>query len=512
MFCAELRFADLAAPTRHADGGIFLGGSWIRPYVHRLLRTIICEGDGWLTITAMERFADDDTGIAFTRLDEPVPPPLPDHPLDWSRLTIDRRGQSVSYAVSTVHSAPVFMAGDRESVALGWNCQALLASPTAPINWDAALNHIAGASRYTPKTMVAGLYRSTAGATLQADASGIRYILPDAVPPFRIREPEAGTDPVGLLIEAVTALLAARPLQRERTAIELSGGMDSALTALIAAQVLGEGLLATGAEFDGAMGASQRARRATLRQCGQFDDLVLPAGRFAPFAPSSERRLPRAIWPEDESYPEMFEAMFGLLETAGIDTLISGFGGDELYPAYVGEEADGPGGQDDETGYLTPAGAILAGRAGAFCYPTGPLQPSCWQAAASRTQRLLRHGIWPVYPYHDSRLARFVASLPYEFRRDRMLLRQALTRLLGAPLFEGDYVKERFGPVAVRGVAENRDWLIALVKGSDLTASPYLDRGRILTDLAADPATLSRDRFGALFRLLGLLCFFQKRG
>ena len=122
---------------------------------------------------------------------------------------------------------------------------------------------------------------------------------------------------------------------------------------------------------------------------------------------------------------------------------------------------------------------------------------------------MLRHGLWPVYPYHSTDLAAFVGSLPVEYRRDRRLLRRALTRVTGDAVFETDYVKEGFGEVAVHGIVDNRDWLIATAERSGLLQSPLLDGAYIRTQLAADPADLADRDFNYLYFFLTICCFFQ---
>jgi asparagine synthase (glutamine-hydrolysing) len=122
---------------------------------------------------------------------------------------------------------------------------------------------------------------------------------------------------------------------------------------------------------------------------------------------------------------------------------------------------------------------------------------------------VLRYGLWPVYPYLNEALARWVSRLPREHRRDRRLLRRTLTRVLGEPVFEGDYVKESFDAVALRGIAENRDYLIDLVERSPLSRHPGIDRPAVLAALGGDIAALDRDAYNALFRLLKIACFFQ---
>jgi len=478
-----------------------------------MLRTTVFESDARVAIVSSERFADDPEGLDVrahmadsalqVRLDA-----LEDDPFDFAVLEINRRRPEIRYRASPVISVPVYLIADGGVVSIDWDYARLLGQRAAEIVWDIALAQIAGLPTYGPRTIVAGIYRATAGATLIATPEGVDVALPEAILHDGPYELQPDADLEGRLFETVTSLLASRPLERARTAVELSGGMDSALTSLAAATAVGSGLMSVGAQFNGVMGAAQRERRRLLCEKGAFDDLSIPAERFAPFSPLSLRRRRYGVWPEDENYPEIFEAIFAMLRQAGIDALISGFGGDELYLAYQGEEETQAA--DDETNcpFLTSMGLEIA-NAARSTYPRAWLQQSCWQSAASQSQRVLRYGLWPIYPYHNVALARFISRLPRSYRRDRRLLRSTLTRVLGSPVFERGYLKESFDPVALRGICENRDYLIDLVARSPLSRHPEIDHRAIRATLAGDIAALDRDTFNALFRTLKIYCFFQ---
>lgn len=513
MFQSKLAFNDFDSPVRCVGGGIFLGESSVLPVAHRFLHTMVLESEDHIAFVSSERFSDDPQGLEFEAhlSDSDLHARLAaaqDHILDFAILAIDRRRRSVSYTASPIVAIPAYLIADRGGVAIDWDYARLLAGRDAEIEWGIALAQIAGLSTYGPRTVVTGVHRATAGATLVATANGVEAHLPDPVTHDGPHDLQPDADIEGALFDSVAALLAARALDPARTAVELSGGMDSALTALAAAEVAGPGLMSIGAQFDGAMGAAQRERRQLLRDHGGFDDLSVPAERFAPFSPASLRRARYGVWPEDENYPELFEAMFAMLRAAGIDTLISGFGGDELYFAYAGEEEPANAAEIPAFPFLTPCGAAIAESARST-YPQGWLQQSAWQSAASQSQRVLRYGLWPVHPYHNPALARFVSRLPYACRHDRRVLRRALTQRLGVPVFETDYVKESFDAVALRGMIENRGYLTGLVRRSPLSAHPEIDDAAILAALAGDIAALPRATFQALFRTLKLYCFFQ---
>jgi asparagine synthase (glutamine-hydrolysing) len=512
---ADIQFSDFDAPATLVGGVVFLGSSTLAPISHRMLRSEVTESESFLALASFERFAGDPSGLGYRRApdDETLLAEAHarrNHVLDWSCLIVDRKQRALRYCSSFIASVPVFAFADARRATIDWDYSRLLEGRAVEIDWPAAMAHLAGTATYSPRTMVRGLCRSTAGAELTLRSGSIEARLPEPSSLPGPRRLAKGVTPEQLLLETVKDLIAARPVERDRTAVEISGGMDSGLVSIAAAELLGPGLLSTGAQFRGAMGKAQRERRRLLCERGRFDDLELPAERFHPFSPSSRRRLRFGVWPQDESYPEIFEAFFSVLARAGIDTLLSGFGGDELYPLYVGEEGSEDGASvAAESGYLTPLGSELAAEA-AQPYPQGPLQETSWQSAASRAQRLLRHGIWPVYPYHSPQLASFVAALPWEYRQDRRLLRNALTARLAVPIFESDYEKENFREVAAKGVTEQRDYLSGVVCRSKLLRPDLVDRDRVLADLEGGAESLPDERFNALFALLTACCFFDE--
>lgn len=514
MFTADIAFSDLQAPVDIIGGSLSLGVSRITPFAHRMLRCLVIETDAAVSIACIERFGEDPHGLDHIRLRDSQTAAerlgeVRSHLLDWSVLTIDRADDTIAYEASQVHSAPVYLREEPARLRIDWDCTRLLDDGTAPIEWPAMAAHLAGMAPYTARTLVSGLYRSVAGATLVARPGAIDVRLPTPARMPGAQTLSDGASAGDLLFDTVKALLAARDIDPRRLAVELSGGMDSALVGLASADLWGPGLLSHGAQFDGAMGAAQRGRREMLcDHCG-FEDIAVPAGRFLPFGPRSSRRERFGVWPQDESYPEIFEAIFDMLASAGIDSLVSGFGGDELYAVYSGEEAD-----DDEAealdrhAYLTGRGRNLA-REGMEPGPRGLVADTSWLSAAGRSQRLLRRGIWPIYPYINPLLARFAASLPWEYRRDRMLLRRLLSEKLGNPVFEKEYVKESFREVALQGIAEHRDYLEAMLRRSPVLDPGLVQRDRVMSALAGDVAALPHRDFGFLFLVLTTCCFFD---
>ncbi|MCE3290377.1 MAG: asparagine synthase, partial [Caulobacter sp.] len=162
----------------------------------------------------------------------------------------------------------------------------------------------------------------------------------------------------------------------------------------------------------------------------------------------------------------------------------------------------------DRDSLLTEQGRSLAAwnRDG---YPFAGVLDSAWTAAAARSERLLRYGIWPVYPFHSRLLTQFTFRLPAELRHDRRLHRMSLTRLTGDACFETDYVKETFGPTLNVGLERNRDFVGEVVAEARSVALGLVDGPAARALAARPPETLTTDERDTLFFLLNFETFVR---
>jgi asparagine synthase (glutamine-hydrolysing) len=511
MLKASIRFEDLNAPVEMFDGGFLLGDSRIVPFGHRLLRAEALVGPGLRSVIVRERTAlDDRAATDLSHMDddgvEAALAALETFPLDWLTVTWAAGGRSVRFACSYWGLAPIYLRGDLEGVEASWSPGDLLRGEGLVLDGVATARFLAGSGGYGADIVVAGLRRLTAASTVVAEPGRLTVRYPPASPGVVPADLAAGEDPVTLLLDATAALMEFRPLRPDRTAVEVSGGMDSAITSLVAARAFGPGLLSYGAVFEGAMGEAQVGRRALIVETGRMADLAAPAIRLAPYGETSPRRRPLTVWPHDENYPEIFEPMIAFCAASGVDALITGSGGDELYPLYPHER--GARGGADRDSLLTEQGRSLAAwnRDG---YPFAGVLDSAWTAAAARSERLLRYGIWPVYPFHSRLLTQFTFRLPAELRHDRRLHRMSLTRLTGDACFETDYVKETFGPTLNVGLERNRDFVGEVVAEARSVALGLVDGPAARALAARPPETLTTDERDTLFFLLNFETFVR---
>ncbi len=506
MLKARIRFSDLHAPVRVAGGSVFLGESRLTPFAHRLLRARLVRAPSFTALVVYERLVGEPASAeieeethGFDGFDALVAA-MQSHALDW--LVMALGPDRVELACAYQGTAPVHVARRDGVLEVSWDIADLV--PEGRVALDAPLLARFVMSRwpYACETMLDGVWRLTSETRIAATADAVRYAYPEPQTGMRPHALAPGADPVAAFFDAVETVLALRPLERESTATELSGGMDSAIATLAVSRVLGAPVLSYGAEFEGEMGVAQRARRMLVSSVAGTRDIAIPAEYFAPYDAGGPRRSPPGVWPEDDSYPELLHACFDLVRKAGIDTVISGLGGDELYPIFAHET-------ERDVQAEAPPGRFVTQRCEALAalpcrpHPQSWLLASCWQTSAGRAAGFLRKGLWPVYPFFSRDVARFTFNLPVEWRRERMLHARVLTRLLGDGVFETDYLGESFRPVMQAGFRRNRDFLRAVLAESALAKLGLVDPRKVLGD--------DQDDLDPAFFFFNWECFFRGR-
>jgi asparagine synthase (glutamine-hydrolysing) len=236
-------------------------------------------------------------------------------------------------------------------------------------------------------------------------------------------------------VEAFSELLrrevAARPLSVESCAVELSGGMDSAMTALALAETVGPARTAALA-LDGEVGSQQlRRRREISARAGLGPDLTVPVAEFHPFHSGSARTLGRPSSPMEGTYTEAMNELYRRLQAAGIRWVFTGVGGDELCFQRPEERAltGDPWNLHPVPAHLGPRAREALPRLADDLAPASVLHASTLAALAVHSATAMRHGLWPVSPLATPQVLRFAESLPLEWRRRKTLMRVCLERV-----------------------------------------------------------------------------------
>lgn len=328
---------------------------------------------------------------------------------------------------------PLYLVIDGRVLRGSWNPADLLRSVAPARLVDTAVTRLlTRRQRYSATTIFDGLYKLTERATVEVKRVGLAVTYPEpAEHLIRPRTLRAGADPVGAFDRLLTERLA--PLAEADGlvwATEISGGLDSTTVATAMAQVRGvPDLRSVGLHVEGLVGVEQAARRRAIVHKLGLTDFAVSASASLPFEAYGARSVERLHYADGDVYVEAFDQLRGRLKDAGVQAVLTGFGGDELMalrgsereggrapappelPSWLGERA---------LGALPDLDKDIA--------PVSPVPVSALMVFAARNPAYIAHGLWPVAPLADPGLLRLCESLPVSWRRNKTLLRRYLQR------------------------------------------------------------------------------------
>ncbi|MGW0885411.1 hypothetical protein [Streptomyces sp. NPDC002671] len=233
-------------------------------------------------------------------------------------------------------------------------------------------------------------------------------------------------------VDLLDSVLADHYHDAQRTAVELSGGMDSSNVALSLARRHGSGIAAGALLQDGEPGEQQVRRRAALMgYCGIKEDTTLRSADYLPLDPrwASEQRL----GPHEEVYIAGHSRLLSSWCNDGILWAATGVGGDEMLsrPVPAGEPVQRA--PRRPPAWFTPLTREALDDQDHGIPPAPPISDSTLRAMACGAPMYLRGGIWPLYPLADPVMWRFGQWLPEVWRRNKRLARARIECCDGLP-------------------------------------------------------------------------------
>lgn len=503
MLKATIALADLAFAPQWNHGAIAFGGSRIAPLEHSSLEAVLVRTDGRWFAAVRERRADAAaTGVVDVDATE-----FERHhrecllwPLDYVMVEAAQAGCRLKLRAGVFGSLPVYARATDDRLELSWDTADLIAAPTA-LDFEIASHRLALHTVYSARQLGVGIVMLTERASLSVEPGKASYQYP---PPARDPELTPAGEADALLADFAACLrdvLDARPVATDRSALELSGGMDSATVACGLAGRHGS-LASLGILLEGDTRRPQLSRRqAIVERLGLRDRTV----EIADFPPSLDLRplAGRRLGFHQEYYLEACAALWDMACAQGCDRLFTGLGGDELFPDYAHELSGG--GEATEAlqsqrerahraevmGLLTPRAQEAARSLHCFGAPSAPVPTTALAAQACRAPDIARRGLWPINPLSDPRLAHFCHRLPPEYRRQRALMRRYLQTRLGEDTFPAGYRKETFEQVFPALIAAHAATLAAQLRECALADRGLVDpRGveRLLDTVATTRA------------------------
>ncbi|GAB2577868.1 asparagine synthase [Streptomyces capparidis] len=401
-------------------------------------------------------------------------------PGDWLLLETTP-GRPVAITAGAHGIAPVYLVADRGVLHGSWDLADLRAHIVADHLVEIELaRRLALRSRYTAQTLWTGVHQLTERATARFDGADIAVSYPEPAAHSRAREIKPGSDVVAAYEYLLDQVLADRVHDPASSAVQLSGGLDSANVAFaLAARPNGNAATASALLLDQARGVQQARRRAEMiRLAGFRADVAMPALDHLPLHPHGPRGLAQPVSPYEDVYHEAQQALAGELARCGVRAVLTGIGGDEMVALTAEESPHPPLGTGEEIRPWIGARVREAlVRAEDDIAPASLINETTLKAHACAAPPLLRHGLWPVHPLSDPRLVVFGEWLPIAWRRDKRLHRERLARLRLSPSVVRPRLAENFVGVMNEALRRHGAPYIArmLREGSVLIDQGFVD-------------------------------------
>jgi len=351
------------------------------------------------------------------------------------------------------------------------------------------VRYLSGRQQYSSRTLFRQIVRLTERASATVDSDGLQLTAPDPAPQAAPRAMRPDADPVAAYQRILTAAIRRYGAPGRCTAVEVSGGLDSATVALSVADVVPGPTATYGLLVGGRAGLQQARRRRELLRLRPFVDRVLPARQWPPFAPSGNRRI-HPYDPDEEPYSEALDAVLTTVAPAGVRVVFTGIGGDELMSLLPWEQPARRAHADQPPGWLSPAARRLLAEVEADeHFPATVVSESSLLAAACRAPVFLRNGCWPVNPLCTPELIRFCQWLPAGWRRERWLQHEQVRRAGLSDAWLRPPVPENFAAVMRLGLTRfGLPLLDRLMADSVLVDLGYLQPHAVRDAVARDGA------------------------
>ncbi|WP_315731527.1 MULTISPECIES: asparagine synthase-related protein [unclassified Bradyrhizobium] len=344
---------------------------------------------------------------------------------------------------------------------------------------------------YTHRTAFRNLQMLPVRTELTWDGDCLQLVSLEAEEPEVDIEGDAAT----FLLNEVSAHLRKRFHPNLKFGAELSGGMDSSFVAMMAFKAWPGAGLTLGIDIGyGIERDAQLARRSRIvREIGCSDYVVNIREHMPSYRLDQNDIESRYLLAEE--YEDAFDQVWKIASREGCNVITGGYGGDELFPALVGD----PSRRDRLR--RTP-GAILVQVESAF---KRVLTGSAWQAvkdgflgevspglvgksaklvAVKRSSELLARGFWPIFPLLDERLAAGMLAATADERHEKRALQLAISTLLHGDDMFSAYEKETFEEASSQSLQMHLDKVL-----QSLNESRLIDLG-ILRPNVLDGAAL----------------------
>jgi len=480
----SMRMATLLRDTswEWSNGRWHSGPFWIAPYDHPALEIWSIHDHRRVAFQVRERLPGQDTHAPGSP--RPVNKRAYDQALADARTwaaahhLIEITEQGITVTTGPSSPAPVYFTVRQTALHAHWDITQLRdVMPHQSLDPIEIARLLALTGHYSTHTAWQAVHLLTERATIAFNDGELTVHMPEGARHDQERELAANAPVLDAYEQLLDAVLADRQYLPERTAIELSGGMDSSNVAMSLASRHGPTLCSGALIQEGEAGAQQQRRRQEMMDYGGFKDTALRAADFLPLDPRTSALGP--LGPHEEIYIAGQSALLAEWKADGILWAATGVGGDEMLS--LPPKPHPPLTASDVPPWLTPLTSEALREQGAGIPPAPPISDSTLRAMTCGAPMYLRAGLWPLYPLADPTMWRFGQWLPAEWRQGKRLAHERLARLgfsdevVHPPLRENFHAVlqqalARFGTASIREI---------LASGSPLLEGGYIDAAEL---------------------------------
>ncbi|MQA27662.1 MAG: hypothetical protein GEU94_19880 [Micromonosporaceae bacterium] len=393
---------DLGQPWNWSADRWVAGSSWIEPFQHPVLEHHLVTDGTTTFMTVRERLRGCSAPTAVERVDTATyrrrVKEAQSWPLDFTTVECER-GQA-TFSTGVWGTAPLYLASTGDALHGSWDLMDLRRHLHAEALDDTAVSRLLTYwRRYSRQT----LWRDVLMLTERARFSrgGLAMAYPEPAAHSRARELRKDADPVAALGALLADAIGQRIFDPTASAVELSGGLDSANVAASLAEAHPGLVTCCAMMIGGTEGAQQRRRRVEMIENADFRRDVQVAGlAFPPLNPLGARGVGQPVHPDEEPFGKATTAMLGAVTARGVRVAWTGIGGDEML-ALREWERETPLDQDHmqfPEWVTAPTIDALLTHENQLA-PATPITEVTLMAFACRWPLYLRAGVWPISPW-----------------------------------------------------------------------------------------------------------------
>ncbi|MFI6374767.1 hypothetical protein [Streptomyces sp. NPDC050546] len=448
------------------------GSSWISPCDHPALETWSARDSQRVVFQVRERMPGRSPHSPSSP--RPVIARVYDDALSeastWERAhhLIEITPSGITVSTGAHGPAPVYLTTNRSTLHGHWDVARLRsAAPHQRLDSIEIARLLALTGHYSTRTAWQAITLLTERSSAWFHDGELRMRMPEPARHDEPRELAPDARVVDGYERLLNAVLADHHYVPERTAIELSGGMDSTNVAMSLAARHGSALITGALIQEGKAGEQQRRRREAMIRYAGFRDTALRAADYLPMDPQHSPSMP--LGPHEEIYIAGHSRLLAKWKADGVLWAAAGVGGDEMLS--LPPQLRPPLEPDEAPRWLTPTTVEALRDQESGIPPAPPISDSTLRALACGAPMYLRAGLWPLYPLADQAAWRFGQWLPFSWRRNKHLARVRLQRLgfgrevTHPPLRENfhavlNQALTRFGPATIRAMLDSGSPLI----------------------------------------------------